>query len=303
MIISQEDIEKVKKNESKFVSLKYIDLHGNLLQLDMYCHHFISGNNNLAGKPIKLIPDKAFSDPFRSFPTTSFLCENMEDNLNVRTNAHHLINQHNLDHYQNISAFIHFWIESKEQAETGELSSLLIADPVDKYANLRSDIIDCLENMGIRTSLHYHGFEFNECVIGIEGNNILDLADNIIIGKFVIANVARSYGQNVTFNNKNNHNMELNISLTQNLLEQFSHNISNNSDKIASLFLPATSDLLNINLVRQDNEKNLKVLLKAGKTFNSYLAITSLIGYCIIKNFSANQFFSDTVLNNYKTTN
>ena len=302
MIISLEDIEKVKKHESKFVSLKYIDLLGNLQQLDMHYQHFIG--NDITGlllKPLKIISNKTFSDPFRSFPTTSFLCENLEANLNIRTKAAHLINQNILDSYQNISIFIHFWIENKDQPDTIN-NNLLIADPFDKYANLRSDITQCLENIGIKTSLHYHGSEYNECIIGIGGDGILDLADNVILSKFIIANVAYSYGQNVKFSNKNNYNIELNIRLDQNLYDQFAHNILNNSGKIAVLFRPASSDLLNINLINseyQNAPKNPKVLLKTGNIFNPYLAITALIGYCVIKNFSLDPLLDELVLNNY----
>ena len=306
MIINLEDIEKVKKHESKFVSLKYIDLLGNLLQLDMHYQHFISNSNEITGLPlksIKIISNKVFSDPFRSFPTTSFLCENLEENFNIRTIAGRLITEHNLDSYQNISIFIHFWIENKDKIDIVDShSNLLIADPFDKYANLRSDIIECLENIGIKTSLHYHGSGYNECIIGIEGNGILDLADNVVISKFIIANVAYSYGQNVKFSNKNDYGLELHINHNQKLHDQFAHNILNNSNKIADLFRPASNDLLNISLINpeyQSDLENSKILLKTGNIFNPYLAITALIGYCVVKNFSPNYLLDESVLNNY----
>lgn len=191
MELSKEELAIAQKNNSEFISLKYLDNDGSLKQVDALLKTFQSDqfficNDSIILRPIK---NKNFIDPFRSFSTTSFFCENIGIKNNQRELAKNLISNSEPLEALSISAEISFCLDD----ELGQNDYSYIADPVDKYSNLRSDIMSTLEDIGIPTISHFHGKTYSESIIGISGTDIIDLIDNIIITNFVITNVVNSY--------------------------------------------------------------------------------------------------------------
>jgi glutamine synthetase len=78
-------------------------------------------------------------------------------------------------------AELKFWIEP--QAEESDLWKV---DPFDCYSNLRSDILETLEKIEVKTTIHMPGNKKGECIVGFKGKNIIDLADNFILARFVV---------------------------------------------------------------------------------------------------------------------
>lgn len=192
MYLTNENLMLVKKNESEFVSLKYPDLEGNLCQIDSMAKNILTDPNNHGfeiNKNLCLLPlpAKGFNDPFRSLPTTSFLCVNIADQLNIRHNAFQLVNDLPANMVTEFEGEINFWLE---ESQTGPSFSTSGFDP---YADLRSDILDAMEKIHIVTTIHHASLHSNECVIGFKGENMMDLADNFILAKFVINNIAANY--------------------------------------------------------------------------------------------------------------
>ncbi|CAN5266831.1 glutamate--ammonia ligase [soil metagenome] len=72
--------------------------------------------------------------------------------------------------------------------------------PVDSLHDLRSAMCQALEDMGVMTEVHHHEVATaGQCEIGTAFNSLLRKADEIQILKYVVMNVAQSYGKTVTF--------------------------------------------------------------------------------------------------------
>ncbi|MBA3564676.1 MAG: glutamate--ammonia ligase [Gammaproteobacteria bacterium] len=72
--------------------------------------------------------------------------------------------------------------------------------PVDSLHDLRSAMCQALEDMGVLTEVHHHEVATaGQCEIGVAFNSLLRKADEVQILKYVVMNVAQSYGKTVTF--------------------------------------------------------------------------------------------------------
>jgi hypothetical protein len=294
-MISKKDIEKIKKLQSKFVSFKYIDLCGHLLQVDTSIQSdFYDFSVNL-----NIINDKSFSDPFRSVTTTSIFCTNPE-NTELRKVIHEstkkLMEQITSPFYLDIS----FLINNPDNIEEYKKSFLYCSDPLDKYSNLRSDIIDFLEKINIKCTSHYHGHMSEECVIGITGNSVVDLADNFIISKFIIENIAESYGKRISFSS-GSRNLEICFMTTKDNEKFFLENIKINSEYIAPFFCFRGINNTQILPININNKKIIKFSVAAGPTFNPYIAFGILLLYGAMNTFKAEELFNNDIVKNYRT--
>jgi hypothetical protein len=256
MYLTNENLTFVKKNESLFVSLKYLDLQGKLNQLDSSSKNILADSNNHGfevSKNICLLPisSKGFCDPFRALPTTSFLCVNIADDLNIRKYASKLVYDFSANMVATFEAELKFWIDSP----VGENNFWKI-DPFDQYSNLRSDILDVLEKIDIKTTIHMPGNKNGECIVGFQGKNIIDLADNFVLAKFVIDNVAANYGQKVLFNKDKEQNLKLVLLCND-----------NDGQVFLNSFIANHSLILEYNNLLQMNNLDSKSLLKR-KLFN-----------------------------------
>lgn len=232
MPLSKKEIEIVEQNKSRFVSLKYLGDDGELKQIDCSINIFKEGISFLDNTEINLqaIPNKNFVDPFRSFPTTSFFCENIASKNNTRQLLTKLISADKVFTNQVFASEISFWVEDENSSNNYKY----IADPIDRHSNLRNDITNTLENINIKTGMNFHGSRVGESVVTIRGHNIVDLSDNILITRFVIANIADSYGLNIKFTSPNNDisNIALLISGNQINIEELATIIEKNIDQI-----------------------------------------------------------------------
>lgn len=242
MKLSRNELKIVNNNESQFVSFKYLGDDGLLKQIDCSTKSLEGSFPFITLEEISLqtIENKNFVDPFRSFSTTTFFCENLASKHKNRQQLAALLSTNKeLQNLESIdfAAKISFWIDG----ESSSIDQKFTTDPVDKFANLRSDIVATLERVNIKTGLHFHGKNSGESVITIQGNGVVDLSDNLLISKFVIANVADSYGFHAEFTPPNNDTA--NIAL---LVKGTDRNIKNISALIER-------NLSNTHLLRKNN--------------------------------------------------
>ncbi len=72
--------------------------------------------------------------------------------------------------------------------------------PVDSLQDLRSEMCMVLERMGIETEVHHHEVaNAGQCEIGTRFDSLVKRADSLQLLKYVIHNVAHSFGKTATF--------------------------------------------------------------------------------------------------------
>ncbi|MBM3466320.1 MAG: hypothetical protein FJX70_00520 [Alphaproteobacteria bacterium] len=287
MYLTNENLTLVKKNESLFVSLKYLDSKGNLNQIDSATKNILTDPHNHGfevSKNICLLPidTKGFSDPFRVLPTTSFFCVNLADDLNTRKYASKLVYDFLPNMVATFEAELKFWIEpSLEESYSCKV------DPFDCYSNFRSDILETLEKIEIKTTIHLSGNRKGECIIGFKGKNIIDLADNFILARFVINNIAADYGYRVIFNQDKEPNLELILVCNNNDGKMFLDNFIANSSLICEYnHLLQMGDLNSKSLSKRvlfNEDCKLQIKLTTGDNFIPYMNFAFIV-LCLSEN-------------------
>ncbi len=72
--------------------------------------------------------------------------------------------------------------------------------PVDSLHDLRSAMCLAIEEMGVETEVHHHEVATaGQCEIGVKFNTLVKKADEVLILKYAIQNVAHGYGKTATF--------------------------------------------------------------------------------------------------------
>jgi glutamine synthetase len=72
--------------------------------------------------------------------------------------------------------------------------------PVDAFQDIRSAMCNALEEMGLEVEVHHHEVATGgQCEIGVGAGGLVKKADEVLILKYVIQNVAHSYGKTATF--------------------------------------------------------------------------------------------------------
>lgn len=71
--------------------------------------------------------------------------------------------------------------------------------PMDSSFDLRAQICDTLEEVGVKATLHHHEVAANQCEIGFLYDEIVKCGDNTQKYKYVVKNVAQNFAKTVTF--------------------------------------------------------------------------------------------------------
>ncbi|PYP84544.1 MAG: type I glutamate--ammonia ligase [Blastocatellia bacterium AA13] len=72
--------------------------------------------------------------------------------------------------------------------------------PVDSLQDLRSDIVQNLQSVGLMPEMHHHEVASGgQCEIDFRFSNLLSTADNVMLFKYVVKNTAFYYGKAATF--------------------------------------------------------------------------------------------------------
>ena len=71
--------------------------------------------------------------------------------------------------------------------------------PQDTTADLRSEMLTTIAQMGVETEKHHHEVAPSQHELGIKFNTLMRSADSMQIYKYVVRNVAHAYGKTATF--------------------------------------------------------------------------------------------------------
>ncbi|MGR8980899.1 MAG: glutamate--ammonia ligase [Gammaproteobacteria bacterium] len=72
--------------------------------------------------------------------------------------------------------------------------------PVDSLQDMRSAMCQVLGEMGLITEVHHHEVATaGQCEIGVKFNTLVKKADEVLILKYVVSNIAHAYGKTATF--------------------------------------------------------------------------------------------------------
>ncbi len=72
--------------------------------------------------------------------------------------------------------------------------------PVDSLQDVRSAMCQTLEEMGLKAEVHHHEVATaGQCEIGVACNTLVKKADEVLILKYVVQNVAHAFGKTATF--------------------------------------------------------------------------------------------------------
>jgi glutamine synthetase len=72
--------------------------------------------------------------------------------------------------------------------------------PIDSLADLRTEMARTMQECGISTSAHYHEVATGgQCEIDLVERSLVESADQVMLAKYIIRNVARRHGKTATF--------------------------------------------------------------------------------------------------------
>ena len=71
--------------------------------------------------------------------------------------------------------------------------------PVDSLSDLRAEMLSVLKEVGIEPVIHHHEVAPAQCELGFDFSTLTATADNVQKYKYVVHNVAHSYGKTATF--------------------------------------------------------------------------------------------------------
>ena len=71
--------------------------------------------------------------------------------------------------------------------------------PLDASADLRAEMLTVMADMGVEVEKHHHEVAPSQHELGIKFSSLVKCADNMQIYKYVVHNVAHSYGKTATF--------------------------------------------------------------------------------------------------------
>jgi glutamine synthetase len=71
--------------------------------------------------------------------------------------------------------------------------------PVDSLSDIRAEMLTVLKDVGVHPTLHHHEVAPGQCELGIKFSTLVETADNVQKYKYVVHNVAHSYGKTATF--------------------------------------------------------------------------------------------------------
>lgn len=81
----------------------------------------------------------------------------------------------------------------------GPKGGYMPVQPTDQLHDLRAEMLDILNEVGVECEKHHHEVAPSQCEMGIKYATLLKSADNIQLYKYVVHNTAHAFGKTATF--------------------------------------------------------------------------------------------------------
>jgi glutamine synthetase len=82
---------------------------------------------------------------------------------------------------------------------TGKKGGYMPVSPVDHLFDIRSEMVTVMREIGVNANLHHHEVAAGQCELGFKFDLLTKTADNTQKYKYVVQNVAASFGKSATF--------------------------------------------------------------------------------------------------------
>ncbi len=170
------------------------------------------GDEKLLDLLLKPKVETAAIDPFTAQPTLVVCCEVWDPrtqqpyakdprSLSVRAEAY-LKSQVDIADQAFFSLEPEFFIFEDEERNLGfkpEIGDYLSVPPVDQFHDMRDEMLAGLAQMGLDPTQHRHGIVPYQHQLSFRYDTLVKSADNLQVYKYVVKNVAFTYGKTATF--------------------------------------------------------------------------------------------------------
>ncbi|MGL5784533.1 MAG: glutamine synthetase beta-grasp domain-containing protein [Alphaproteobacteria bacterium] len=241
----------LEEREMTSLDLRFTDLQGTWRHLTLYAKAldeallekgvFLDGSlipgwddETLVDLLLKPKIETAAIDPFTAQPTLVVCCDVWDPcvqqpyakdprSLAVRAEAY-LLSQTEIANQAFFSLEPEFFIfedGEKNLSFKPEIGGGLSVPPVDQFHDMRDEMLVGLAQMGLNPTQHLHGVKPCQHQLGFRHDTLVKTADHLQFYKYVVKNVAFTYGKTVSFMPKcldNDHG--LNMQINQSLLKQ-----------------------------------------------------------------------------------
>lgn len=177
------------------LSTAYIDPFTNLPTITLICDvidpktgkQYIRDPRSLARRALEHLKNLGIGNAFFGPELEFFIFDNVKYNVGIRE-SFAFVDADEEDYDTNISGY-----------KPGRNGGYWAAQPADMFHDMRSEMLSIFKDVGLSPIMHHHEVASRQCELGIKYSDILTSADNIQKYKYVVKNVAESYGKTATF--------------------------------------------------------------------------------------------------------
>ncbi|MCX5942225.1 MAG: type I glutamate--ammonia ligase [Cyanobacteria bacterium] len=226
MAKTAQDVLRLIKDEGiELIDLKFADLHGkwqhltvhkDLVEEESFTEGLAFDGSSIRGwkaineSDMAMVPDPdtAWIDPFYSHKTLSLICSIQEPRSGQpygrcpRALAQKALNYLNSTGLADTAFFgpePEFFVFDDVRYNSSPGSSFYSVDSIEALQDMRSEMLLTMASLGVPIEKQHHEVATAQHELGMKFAELISAADNVMIYKYVVRNVARKYGKTATF--------------------------------------------------------------------------------------------------------
>lgn len=148
---------------------------------------YLRDPRGIANKAMAYLKKSGIGEAYFGPELEFFIFDNIKFNTSIKE-SYVFIDADDDDHDTNLSGH-----------KPGRNGGYWALQPNDMFHEIRSEMLSIFKSIGLTPIMHHHEVASRQCELGIKYSDLLTTADNIQKYKFVVKNVAHSYGKTATF--------------------------------------------------------------------------------------------------------